>query len=138
MAAFYQGARFLVVPSMWFEGCPLVVSEAMSHGLPVIASRIGGLPEFVEDGVTGLLFEPGNVAELAEQIRTLWENPDLCRRLGEAGRRKAEREYNEEVYYRSLISIYEQAIERNARLLTTARKSSDTKQLRQTVKVASH
>ena len=52
MATFYQDSRFLIVPSKWFEGCPLVVSEAMSHGLPVIASRIGGLPEFVEDGVT--------------------------------------------------------------------------------------
>lgn len=114
MATFYQGSRFLVVPSKWFEGCPLVVSEAMSHRLPVIASRIGGLPEFVEDGVTGLLFEPGNAAELAEKIRTLWENPDLCARLGHAGRRKAEREYNEEAYYRNLIAIYDKAIELNA------------------------
>jgi glycosyltransferase involved in cell wall biosynthesis len=117
MAAFYRGARFLVVPSKWFEGCPLVVSEAMSHGLPVIASRIGGLPEFVEEGVTGLLFEPGNVAELADKIRLLWGNPDLCRRMGAAGRQKASREYNEEVYYRRLIAIYAQAIELNVRQL---------------------
>ena len=115
MASFYQGARFLVVPSMWFEGCPLVVSEAMSHGLPVIASRIGGLPEFVEDGVTGLLFEPGNAAELADKIHMLWENPDLCRRLGEAGRKKANREYGAETYYQHLMSIYDKAIELTVR-----------------------
>ncbi len=115
MASFYQGARFLVVPSMWFEGCPLVVSEAMSHGLPVIASRIGGLPEFVEDGVTGLLFEPGNAAELADKIHMLWENPDLCRRLGEAGRKKANREYGAETYYQRLMSIYDKAIELTVR-----------------------
>ena len=117
MAAFYQGSRFLVVPSRWFEGCPLVVSEAMSHGLPVIASRIGGLPEFVEDGVTGLLFEPGNVTELADRIRLLWGNPDLCSRMGEAGRKKARQEYHEEVYYERLMSIYDKAIEFNARQL---------------------
>jgi glycosyltransferase involved in cell wall biosynthesis len=111
VAAFYHGARFLVVPSMWFEGCPLVVSEAMSHGLPVIASRIGGLPELVEDGVTGLLFEPGNVDELSQDIRTLWQNPDLCRRMGEAGRKKAVREYSEEVYYQRLMAVYDKAIE---------------------------
>ena len=96
---FIRLARFLVVPSKWFEGCPLVVSEAMSHGLPVIASRIGGLPEFVEDGVTGLLFEPGNAVELADKIRTLWEDPGFVRAMGRAGRQKAEREYNEEAYY---------------------------------------
>ncbi len=117
MAAFYQGSRFLVVPSKWFEGCPLVVSEAMSHGLPVIASRIGGLPEFIEDGVTGLLFEPGNVSELADRIRSLWGNPKLCHRMGEAGRKKAKQEYNEEVYYQRLTSIYDKAIEFNARQL---------------------
>ena len=111
MAAFYRGARFLVVPSRWFEGCPLVVSEAMSHGLPVIASRIGGLPEFVEDGVTGLLFEPGNVDDLAGKIRQLWDHPDLCRRMGEAGRNKAKLEYGEETYYRRLMSIYDRATE---------------------------
>jgi glycosyltransferase involved in cell wall biosynthesis len=115
LAEFYRNSRFLVVPSRWFEGCPLVVSEAMSHGLPVIASRIGGLPEFVDDGVTGLLFEPGNVAELTDKIRLLWNDPELCRRMGEAGRAKACRAYNEDVYYGNLMSIYNQAIELNAK-----------------------
>jgi glycosyltransferase involved in cell wall biosynthesis len=109
MGAFYRAARFLVVPSMWFEGCPLVVSEAMSRGLPVIASRIGGLPELVDDGTTGLLFEPGNVAELAARIRLLWDDPDLCQRMGEAARQKAMREYSEEVYYQRLVAVYDKA-----------------------------
>lgn len=91
------------------------MSEAMSHALPVIASRIGGLPEFVEDGVTGLLFEPGNPSELADKIRLLWGNPELCKRMGEAGRQKANREYNEEVYYQALMATYDKAIELNAR-----------------------
>ena len=112
MAGFYRGARFLVLPTACFEGCPLVISEAMSHGLPVIASRIGGLPELVEDGVTGFLFEQGNAAELAEKIKRLWENPALCRQMGLAGRAKAEREFGEEAYHRQLVNIYQAAIER--------------------------
>jgi glycosyltransferase involved in cell wall biosynthesis len=90
----------------------------------VIASRIGGLPEFVEDGVTGLLFEPGNAGELADRIRLLWDNPELCQRLGEAGRKKASREYNEQVYYQRLMSIYEQAVELAATQSASGRKSA--------------
>ncbi len=112
MTGFYRGARFLVLPTACFEGCPLVISEAMSHGLPVIASRIGGLPELVEDGVTGFLFEQGNAAELAAKIQRLWEEPALCRRMGLAGRAKAEREFGQEAYHQRLIEIYEAAIAR--------------------------
>lgn len=110
MAAFYRNARLLAVPSVWFEGCPLVVSEAMSHGLPVVASRIGGLPELVDDNVTGLLFSPGNVDELTSQLRRLWESPVLCRQMGTAGRKKAGLEYGEEIYYQRLMAIYRKAI----------------------------
>lgn len=106
VAAAYRKARFLVVPSRWFEGCPLVISEAMSHGLPVIASRIGGLPELVDDGVTGLLFEPGNAEELAKKMRMLWNDADRCRQMGEAGRHKAVREYSEDAYWIRLEEIY--------------------------------
>jgi glycosyltransferase involved in cell wall biosynthesis len=110
MQPFYRQARFLVVPSKWFEGCPLVISEAMSNGLPVIASRIGGLGELVEDGVTGLLFEPGNTAELTAKIKQLWDSPELCRQMGMAGRAKAEREFSEKGYYQRLTAIYNRAI----------------------------
>ena len=110
IASFYRQARFIVVPSKWFEMCPLVISEAMSHGLPVIASNIGGLPELVDDEVTGLLFEPGNPEDLADKMKRLWENPDLCRKMGQAGREKAIREYSEEIYYERLIGFYEKAV----------------------------
>ena len=84
----------------------------MSHGLPVIASRIdGGLLEIVDDGVTGLFFEPGNSEDLANKMKLLWGNPDLCRQLGRAGREKAIREYSEDIYYRRLMAVYERAIE---------------------------
>ena len=95
--------------------CKKLSGTVCSTCLPVIASRIGGLPEFVEDEETGLLFELGNAEQLTEKIRRLWNDPALCRQLGEAGRRKAEQEYSEETYYQSLMAIYEKAIEVNAR-----------------------
>lgn len=110
---FYQNARFCVVPSICFDVSPHVAAEAMLNGLPIIASRIGGLPWIVDDGVTGLLVEPGNVKELAEKMKLLWENPDLCRQLGIAGRQKAVREYSEDVYYKRLMAVYEKAIKLN-------------------------
>lgn len=110
--SFYRQARFIVVPSIWFEMCPLVISEAMSFRLPVITSRIGGLPELVDDEKTGLLFEPGNAGELAEKMRRLWDDPQACREMGAAGRAKAECQYAPEVYFQRLKGIYDQAIER--------------------------
>lgn len=110
IAAFYRKARFVVVPSKGFEMCPLVISEAMAHGLPIIASRIGGLPEMVEDGFTGFLFEPGNSQDLASKMKLLWESPDLCREMGRAGREKAIQEYSEDVYYKRLMILYRKAL----------------------------
>ncbi len=117
--ALYKKARIFVLPSVWYEGFPTVLLEAMSYGLPVICSRIGGLPEIVEDGKTGLLYEPGNADELAARIQTLWGNPDLCARLGEAGRKKFEEKYNPETLLDQIIGIYEKVMKEKA-----AKKSS--------------
>lgn len=108
---FYSKARFLVVPSMCFESFGLIVAEAMSYGLPVIASNIGGLPELVEDGVTGILFEAGNSEDLADKMKLLWNKPELCRKMGQAGREKVKREYSRQVYYKRLMTTYNKAIE---------------------------
>jgi glycosyltransferase involved in cell wall biosynthesis len=110
LAEFYRDLRMLVLPSKCFEAFPLVLVEAMLQRKPVICSNIGGLPEIVEDGVTGLLFQTGNAAELAEKVRSLWSRPDVCRRMGEAGRAKAVREYSAEKYYERLLAAYRQAL----------------------------
>lgn len=109
MAAFYRQARFAVAPSECLEPFGLVAIEAMSHGLPVICSRIGGLAEIVEDGVTGLLFTPGDSGELAEKMRLLWNNPELCRQLGQAGCQRVLQEFNEDRYFQQLMSVYHSA-----------------------------
>jgi glycosyltransferase involved in cell wall biosynthesis len=114
LAQFYREARMVVFATRCYEGFPTVLLEAMSYSLPVICSRIGGLPEIVEDGVTGLLYKPGNAAELTERIRTLWQDPGLCRKLGDAGRRKAQEEYAAERLLDRLLGIYEKVIEESA------------------------
>lgn len=100
-------------PSLCLEAFGLVVIEAMSHGVPVIASRTGSLSEVVDDGLNGLLFEPGNARDLAEKIAYLWNRPSKCREMGGAGREKASKEYSENVYYDRLMAVYMSAIERN-------------------------
>ncbi len=107
---FYHNSRFIVLCSEWYEVFPLVLLEAMNRGKAVICSRIGGLPEIVEDGITGLMFEPGNAKDLSEKIRYLWDRPDLCKKMGEAGREKALKVYSPGEYYKSLMTIYEKAI----------------------------
>lgn len=111
---FYEYSRLLVMPSVWFETFGLSVAEAMASEKPVVTSRIGALAEMVEDGETGLLFEPGNAVELARKIRYLWDRPELCRKLGQAGRAKALREYSPERYYERLMGVYHRAIESGA------------------------
>ncbi len=108
---FYAGARMVVAPSLFYEGFPLVIVEAMVKGRPVVCSKIGGLPEIVDDGKTGFCFTPGDVLELVSRIRLLWQDASLCRRLGEAGREKALRDYAPDRYYDSLMRIYREAIE---------------------------
>jgi glycosyltransferase involved in cell wall biosynthesis len=113
LSKFYQEARFLVVPSICLEPFPLVVGEAMSFGLPIIASRLGGLPEMIHDGVNGLLFEPGNAEDLAKKMKVLWGSPALCREMGQVAREITISRYGEEEYYWNLMVVYEKSMALN-------------------------
>jgi len=115
LVTFYRSSRILVVPSLCFDQLPMVMVDAMSLGLPVIASRIGGLPHAVEDGVTGSLFEPGDPDDLASKLRRLWNDPQLCIRMGAAGHRKAAKQYSQVTYYHNLMAVYELAIQLSGR-----------------------
>jgi glycosyltransferase involved in cell wall biosynthesis len=83
----YNRAEMLVCPSL-YEGFGLPAGEAMACGLPVASTTGGALPEVVEDGVTGILVPPGDAPALAEAMRTLMGDPDLRRRMGQAGRER--------------------------------------------------
>lgn len=110
MLDFYRKASCVVVPSRWYEMCPLVILEAMSLGIPVIASEIGGLPELVEHGENGLLFRPGDTGDLATQMQRLWSDPALRSRLGAAARRKARASYSPDAYFIGITDLYRRII----------------------------
>ncbi|MHC4322746.1 MAG: glycosyltransferase [Planctomycetota bacterium] len=102
----YKNATFLVIPSEWYENAPMTILEAYVYGKPVIGSRIGGIPEMIEHDRTGLLFEPGNVDELAGCIHTLFSSKHLAAEMGRAARNKAEREFSAEAHYKQLMEVY--------------------------------
>ena len=85
LAAAYREARLTVLPSE-YEAFGLVLLESLAAGTPVVASRVGGIPEVVEDGKAGLLVPPKSPAALAEALGRLWTDPELARRLGTYGR----------------------------------------------------
>lgn len=103
-------ARFCVLPSLWPENCPMTILEAFSLKKTVIASNIGGIPEIVEDGKNGLLFEAGDSNELTEKILFLWNNPKLSIKIGGAGRRTVADSFGPEKHYRRLTMIYKKSI----------------------------
>jgi glycosyltransferase involved in cell wall biosynthesis len=94
------------------EGLPVSVLEAMAAGLPVVASRVGGVPEAVLDGRTGLLVRPRDPAELAAALGRLVAEPTLRRRLGAAGRARAEERFDLEPFRRAHLELYSRELAR--------------------------
>ncbi len=76
-----EKAAFTVLPAEWSENCPFTVMESETLLTPVIGARIGGIPELIEDGKTGLLFESGSAEELKQKIEMLYNNKELCREM---------------------------------------------------------
>lgn len=77
----FAGMDVLVVPSIWYEGSPLVIAEALATKTPVVASGIGGMAELIRHGVNGLVFEVGNVRDLTSQLQRLLDDADLLEHL---------------------------------------------------------
>jgi glycosyltransferase involved in cell wall biosynthesis len=100
----------LVMPSIWFEGFPLVLLEAYASATPVIASRIGSLAELVEDGVTGLVVEAGNAVELADRIRWAESHRAEMLAMGRNARHRYETRYGRDTHLAGLFASYEAAI----------------------------
>jgi glycosyltransferase involved in cell wall biosynthesis len=98
----------VAVLSSDYEGSPLSVMEYMAAGKPVVSTRVGGVPELVEDGVHGLLVEPRDPGALAAAIGRLLHDPAEARRLGEQGRERQQRELSLDAMVRKIEDLYEE------------------------------
>lgn len=105
-----RNAACVVIPSEWGETFGLVAAEAMASGKAVIAANIGGLPEVIEDGVTGYLFEPGSVDDLVAKIRQLLSDPERVSSMGANGRLRVEKHFSPQSHYEKINSIYADVI----------------------------
>jgi glycosyltransferase involved in cell wall biosynthesis len=103
---YIQRAAFSVVPSVWYENQPATILETYAMGRPVIGSRLGGIPELIDEEQTGLLCETGNAPDLAEKIRFLLERPELCREWGRNGNRKLREGFSRASHYDRLMDVY--------------------------------
>ena len=97
------------------EGHPLTALEAMACGLPLVASRVGGLPEIVRERETGLLVPANEARALTDAVIALAGDRDRARALGAAGRRRVEAEFTLERMLERLTAVYQGVLERGSR-----------------------
>jgi len=103
-------AKFLVLPSIWYEGMPRAVIEAFAAGTPVIASEIGAMKDMIQNGINGFLFEPGNAKRLTELAKALFQNEDLRRKMRIGARNSFNEKYSPECVYQKTENILEKLI----------------------------
>lgn len=103
-------ASFTVIPSEWYENCPMSVLESLSIGKPVIGAQIGGIPELIDQGRDGLTFESGNAGDLASKMKLLWKDAPLRKNMGRHGRSKVARDYNPKKHYNSTMALYREVL----------------------------
>ncbi|HTB10569.1 MAG TPA: glycosyltransferase [Bryobacteraceae bacterium] len=108
--ALMRDARVLIFPSECYEGAPMTILEAFACGLPVIASNLGSMAEIVVHERTGLLFNPGDAADLARKVRWAFEHPEAVDGMRAEARREFEEKYTADRNYEMLTAIYETAI----------------------------
>jgi len=99
-------SNFLIVPSLWYEMFPMVIAEGFSLGTPVVATKIGGIPEIVIDEYNGLLFEQGDENSLFDKVDLLSKNFEYNSKLSAGARKTFDEKYNEEINYEKLLTIY--------------------------------
>lgn len=95
-------ARFIVIPSEWYENNPLSVIESQCLGTPVLGANIGGIPELIDNGVTGMTFESRNVNDLTIKIETMWQHAFNYQEIAQTSQAR----YNSESYYQDIMKIY--------------------------------
>ena len=113
----WAGAACLVLPSEWYEVRPMVIHEASARGKAVVATRLGTIPEIVEDGVTGLLVPPAAPDALGAALKSLVDDPARAEAMGRAGRAMVETLYTPDSHLAAMFDVYAQAARRAGRTL---------------------
>lgn len=108
---YVANSRFVVVPSIWYENCPYSILETLAIGKPIIGSKIAGIPELIDDNMSGLLYEYNNVEKLTEKMNILYENQSLANQLGENAKKIAQQKYSKEKYYNKINDIYNKVLD---------------------------
>jgi glycosyltransferase involved in cell wall biosynthesis len=111
LKAEYEKARFIVVPSVWYEVFGLIVLEAYASCKPVIATQLGGLGEIVRDGETGKLVSAGDADGLASAMKALWNSPEECARLGRRALEWVSTEFTPEKHYEAIMGVYKDVLD---------------------------
>ena len=104
-----RNSKVFVLPSRW-EGLPMVILEAMANKVPIIATSVGGIPEIISDGVTGLLVKTDDPEELAEKVRMLLDDSSLRKRLSISAFEKVKSEYSIKEYCTNVLRLYEEVL----------------------------
>lgn len=101
----------IIVPSVWHEPAGFVLLEGMAHGKPVIASRVGGIPEVIEDGINGILVPPGDVDSLIKAMTRIGTDLDYAQKLGIQGYKDVQENYTLEIHMSALMNYYSRCID---------------------------
>lgn len=99
--------RFVVVPSIWHENFPYVIVQSFALGKTVIGTDRGGIPELINDGENGYIYPAVDPLALAERINLLWQNPQMAVNMGQKAKLLADKVFNDNVFYESLMGIYQ-------------------------------
>lgn len=107
---FLQKTGVVVIPEQWENMSPLVLAESMIFGKPVVASRIGGIPEFIEDAQSGFLVTPGDSYDFAKKVIWLLQNRQEAREMGKKAQETASRIFGEEKFLDDLLIFYKKLV----------------------------
>ena len=102
----YKNCIASILPSNWFENFPTTIMESFAYGKPVIASNIGGIPNMIINGETGILYEPSSINELILAIKSLYSSPELVKNMGINARTRAKEKFLSQIYFEKLLNLY--------------------------------
>lgn len=107
---YISNAKFVVVPSIWYENCPYSILETMEIGKPIIGSKIGGIPELIEDSKNGFLYEYNDINQLEEKMKLLFNNQKIVDEQSKTSKILFEEKYNKDIYYNEISKIYKRLL----------------------------